>query len=110
MASDGEFVQLALGTPGHQQPPRDIDHLAGEASELTLAAGQGAPADWARQSNNLARNVAYQYPGFACGTLPQGIVVLDEAYQQEAAAIVRERLLVAGGRLANLLNEVFVTR
>ena len=108
-AWDGEFVQLALGTRGHQQPPRDIDHLADEARELTLEAGQGTPAEWARQSNNLARNVAYQYPGFACGAVPRDVVVLDAAYQQEAAAIVRERLLVAGGRLANLLNEVFVT-
>jgi hypothetical protein len=35
--------------------------------------------------------------------------VLDGDYQSEAEAIVRERLLLAGGRLANLLNEVLVT-
>jgi hypothetical protein len=41
--------------------------------------------------------------------VPDWIVVLDRDYQREARDIVRERLLVAGGRLANLLNEVLVT-
>jgi S1/P1 Nuclease len=107
-AWDTELVTLALGTRGRQQPPRDIDALAREARELTLDAGQGTPASWASQSNHLARNAAYQYPGFACGRVPAGIVVLDEDYQREAASIVRERLLLAGGRLANLLNETLV--
>jgi hypothetical protein len=37
--------------------------------------------------------------------VPQGIVVLDAAYQRDAEAIVRERVLLAGARLATLLNE-----
>ena len=109
-AWDSELVALALDTRSRQPPTRDIDALAREARSLTAEAGQGTPADWARQSNNLARNVAYQYPGFACGVVPEGIVVLDEDYQREAEVIVRERLLLAGGRLANLLNETLVTR
>jgi len=109
-AWDTELVTLALHTRGHQQPPADIDALAREAQSLSAEAGQGTPAEWASQSNNLARNVAYQYPGFACGVVPEGIVVLDQNYQDEAEAIVRERLLLAGGRLANLLNEILVTR
>jgi S1/P1 Nuclease len=109
-AWDSELVTLALGTRGRQQPPRDIDALARAAQELTAEAGQGTPRDWASQSNHLARNVAYQYPGFACGSIPVGRVVLDLDYQREAARIVRERLLLAGGRLANLLNETLVTR
>lgn len=109
-AWDGELVALALQTRGQQQPPADIDALAREAGALVKEAGQGTPADWASQSNNLARNVAYQYPGFACGRVPEGIVVLDREYQSEAQEIVRERLLLAGGRLANLLNDFTVTR
>lgn len=108
-AWDTEFVALALNTRSRQQPPRDIGALAREAESLTAEAGQGTPTDWARQSNNLARNVAYQYPGFACGSVPVGLVVLDRDYQREAEAIVRERLLLAGGRLANLLNETLIT-
>jgi len=108
-AWDGELVALALHARGRQQPPADIDALAREARSLVAEAGQGTPASWASQSNNLARNVAYRYPGFACGSVPQGIVVLDREYQREAEEIVRERLLLAGGRLANLLNDLLVT-
>jgi nuclease S1 len=108
-AWDSELVTLALGTHSRQAPPRGIDALAREARELTAEAGQGTPAAWASQSNHLARNVAYRYRGFACGSVPARIVVLDEDYQREAESIVRERLLLAGGRLANLLNETLVT-
>ena len=108
-AWDGELVRLALHTGNRQRPPPDIDALAPEARRLVLDAGQGTPAEWARQSNRLAASVAYRYPGFACGRVPDGIVVLDRDYQREAEDIVRERLLLAGGRLANLLNEVLVT-
>jgi S1/P1 Nuclease len=108
-AWDGELVSLALNTGNRQRPPPDIDALALEARRLALAAGQGTPAEWARQSNRLAANVAYRYPGFVCARVPDGIVVLDRDYQRGARDIVRERLLLAGGRLANLLNEVLVT-
>ena len=92
-----------------RQPPADIDALALEASSLVEEAGQGAPDSWALESNNLARNVAYHYRGFACDTLPADIVVLDQEYQRQAAAIVRERLLLAGARLAALLNRILVS-
>jgi len=91
------------------QPPADIDALALEASSLVEEAGQGAPDSWALESNNLARNVAYHYRGFACDTLPADIVVLDQEYQRQAAAIVRERVLLAGARLAALLNRILVS-
>lgn len=108
-AWDSELVRLALETRSRQQPPRDIDALAREARNLAAEAGQGAPSSWASESSHLARNVAYRYPGFACGSVPAGLVVLDRDYQGEAVSIVRERLLLAGGRLANLLNETLVT-
>ena len=108
-AWDNELVARALHARNRQQPPPDIDALAEEARRLVAQAGQGTPREWARQSNSLARNVAYHYPGFACGSVPGGIVVLDRAYQLEAEDIVRERLILAGGRLANLLNENLVS-
>ena len=103
-AWDSDLVQLGLGTRSRQQPPADIPALAGEARSLVADAGEGSPDGWAFESNNLARNVAYHYPGFACDELPAGIVVLDQGYQYEAEQIVRERLLLAAGRLAALLN------
>jgi hypothetical protein len=102
---DNDLVRLALHTRSRQQPPRDIDALAREAQRLVAEAGQGSPDGWARESNNLARNVAYHYAGFTCGAVPGNIVVLDAAYQEDAAAVVRERLLLAGARLAALLNQ-----
>ena len=103
-AWDNDLVQLAFHSRNRQQPPRDIDALAAEAASLAREVGQGTPDSWARESNNLARNVAYHYPGFACNSLPAGIVVLDAAYQSDAGLVVRERVLLAGARLANLLN------
>ena len=105
---DNDLVTGALHTRNRQQPPANIDALAAEARALGAEAGQGSPEGWAFESNNLARNVAYHYAGFACHTVPQGIVVLDAAYQGDAEEIVHERLLLAGARLAVLLNQTLV--
>jgi len=104
-AWDTDLVQLALHARNRQQPPREIDALAGEARNLEREVGQGTPDSWARESNNLARNVAYHYPGFACNTLPAGVVALDATYLEDAELVVRERLLLAGARLAKVVNE-----
>lgn len=104
-AWDNDLVKLALHARNRQQPPANIAALALEARNLAGDAGQGSPDSWAFESNNLARNVAYTYPGFACNIVPQGIVMLDAAYQQQAEAIVRERLLLAGARLAAVVNQ-----
>jgi hypothetical protein len=104
-AWDNDLVQRALHTRDRQQPPRNIDALAAEAAKLERQVGQGSPDSWARESNNLARNVAYRYPGFACDNRPAGVVALDAAYLDDAELVVRERLLLAGARLANLLSE-----
>ncbi|MBV9317295.1 MAG: S1/P1 nuclease [Gammaproteobacteria bacterium] len=103
---DNDLVQLALHARNRQRPPPDIDALAAEAANLGREVGQGTPESWARESNNLARNVAYRYPGFACNRVPPGIVVLDVAYLDDAELVVRERLLLAGARLATLLNSI----
>ena len=103
-AWDNDLVQLVLHARNRQQPPPDIDALAAEASSLAQQVGQGSPESWSRESNNLARNVAYHYAGFACNSRPAGVVVLDAAYLDDAELVVRERLLLAGARLAALLN------
>ena len=104
-AWDGDFVRLALRTGSRQQPPADIDALAADASVLLQEAGRGSPDSWVFESNNLARNVAYRYGGFVCGHPPGGIVVLDARYVEAATGLVRERLLLAGARLAAVLNQ-----
>ena len=104
-AWDNDLVKLALGARNGQQVPRDIDALAGQARALVAEAGQGSPDEWLSQANNLARNIAYRYPGFTCGAAPRDFVRLDAAYVEAARGVVRERLLLAGARLANLLNQ-----
>ena len=103
-AWDNALVSVALQTRGRQRPPADIAALADEGRRLLTDAGQGSPNSWALESHQLARTIAYAFTGFACGRVPADVVLLDAAYQQRAAAIVRERLLLAGARLAALLN------
>lgn len=68
----------------------------------------GSPDSWAPESNHLARNLAYRYPGFVCDRVPEGVVVLDADYQARAEEIVRERPLLTRARLAGLLNQTLV--
>ncbi|MGB6451616.1 MAG: S1/P1 nuclease [Steroidobacteraceae bacterium] len=106
---DNQLVRLALQTRNTRRPPDDIDALAAEAARLVRLRGQGTPDSWALESNRLARDVAYHYPQFACDAVPTGIVVLDAGYQRAAEIVVREQLLLAGGRLAGLLNRTFAS-
>jgi hypothetical protein len=107
-AWDNELVQLALQSRSRQRPPADIAALAGEARALGGRLGQGSPDSWALESNQLARQVAYAFPGFVCNGVPPGIVILDDTYQARSERVVRERLLLAGARLAVLLNQTLV--
>ncbi len=106
---DNQLVRLALQTRNTRRPPDDIDALAIEARRLVRARGQGTPDSWAEESHRLAREVAYHYSSFACRTAPVGAVVLDAAYQRAAESVVREQLLLAGARLAGLLNQTFAS-
>jgi hypothetical protein len=105
---DGDLVRLALNSRERQRPPGDVDALALTAERARLAAGQGSPDSWGVESNRLARTAAYHYPEFVCQRVPTAIVVLDASYRQQALAVVRARLLLAGARLAALLNGVLV--
>jgi hypothetical protein len=54
----------------------------------------GSPADWAKESHDLARVALVPNHG-----------VIDEAYSRRFIPVVEERLAIAGLRLAKLLNE-----
>jgi hypothetical protein len=102
---DNELVQLTLGTRGHQRPPPNLAELAQAAQGLLRSKGQATPEVWAEESNTLARTVAYHFPGFHCDARPAQIVVLDLEYQRAAEQVIHERLLLAGARLAGVLNQ-----
>jgi S1/P1 Nuclease len=79
----------------------------------------GTLEDWARESYDVAKTVAYSFPADvvagkhalssrrgdneSCGAVP--VYRLDEAYQERALAAVRQQLAKAGVRLAFLLRE-----
>jgi hypothetical protein len=102
---DNELVRLTLGTRGHQRPPPNLAELARAAQGLLHSKGQATPEVWAEESNTLARTVAYRFPGFQCDARPAQIVVLDAEYQRGAEHVIYERLLLAGARLAGVLNQ-----
>lgn len=68
---------------------------------------QGRPDDWLRESNALAKRVAYGLlPGFSCGAPYPGISRLPKEYVDRALPVVDEQLGKAGTRLAWVLNSV----
>ena len=80
-----------------------------EAAAATLprpTASQVPIADetaWVAEGFALARSRIYVAPiGVGAGPFP-----IDAAYQSAAAALARERISLAGARLANLLNDCF---
>lgn len=74
---------------------------------------QATPVDWARESNEIARTAIYQKLGIpnhtaapnACapGIMP---VAVTRAYLTSNVTIVEQRLMEAGIRLSNVLNEI----
>jgi hypothetical protein len=74
---------------------------------------QGTPADWTRESNALAKSAIYDTLSIAHhasigGDCVTGIkpVTMTSAYLQSNVAIVEQRLMEAGIRLSNLLNDI----
>jgi len=63
------------------------------------------PYAWAQESEALAKSVAYNFSGFACGQVTD--VTLDPAYDEQAVEVVRSQIAKAGKRLARILNEIF---
>ena len=104
-AWDNELASLALGTRGHQRPPKNMDALAREAGVLLKSAGLGTPDSWAAESHGLATSLSYHYAEFSCDAVPTKIIVLSRAYQAQAKPALRNQLLLAGARLAKVLND-----
>jgi hypothetical protein len=104
---DNELLGSAFAIVPHGDAPQVIVRkMVNMAREMPAASLSTNPGDWARESNQYARTVAYKFDGFACETVPDAIVVLPLAYQRRAEAVIRERIVLAGARLAALLNEI----
>jgi hypothetical protein len=57
----------------------------------------------------FGNKVAYHFAGFVCDGVPEGVVVLNADCQAQAQEFVHERLLLAGARLARLVDHTLVT-
>lgn len=67
----------------------------------------GSIADWAAESWVAARGVAYRARPVpvVCGEVPSYVERVGPAYERAAEPVVRMRLVLAGGRLASMLND-----
>jgi hypothetical protein len=104
---DNDLVNLSFGravTNRTGLPPAALDKLAQAAQQVPATAQGGAALDWAKESNALARSVAYNFDGFACFEPVSDIVVLDQTYIQTAKTLIPKQIASAGARLARLLN------
>ena len=101
------------GTTLHGAWDTDLAKLALQAGPIALtpwpdasaALTADAPTQWMLETRALARQHVFDpLPGFSCsGELP-GSMVLDLAYQQQSAPVIRAQISKAGLRLAQLLN------
>ncbi|MBK1682537.1 S1/P1 nuclease [Rhodoferax fermentans] len=97
-AWDNTLAKLAL-----QSGPLVLTPLP----DFSAAPAADAPTQWMRETRLLSRQFVFDpLAGFSCGVDLQGPVVLDLAYQQQAAPVIRKQIAKAGLRLAQLLNAV----
>ena len=65
-----------------------------------------APTHWMQETRLIARQHVFDpLPGFSCDSKLVGPILLDKDYQEQAIPVIREQLVKAGLRLAQLLNE-----
>ena len=75
---------------------------------------QATPVDWARESSEIAKTAIYQklgiptFTGATSSDCAAGIkpVLITSTYLEGNVAIVEQRLMEAGVRLSNVLNEI----
>ncbi|HEV2859686.1 MAG TPA: S1/P1 nuclease [Pyrinomonadaceae bacterium] len=107
------FWDAGAGSFGWEGPKRPLDEAARArlrtlADEIMRAHPADAdqawkdvePLHWIEESNTLARNVVYK--NIAENAAPSA------AYTEEAQKLVRRRIALAGYRLAEVLNRLFV--
>ena len=109
-AWDVRLVAAALHA-GHDQAPSEaaMRALIARARALPAALREAPVQQWLAESNRLARQVALNYPGFACGSTPAGTALLPLAYQRGAERVITAQLALAGARLATLLNRALAS-
>ena len=103
-AWDSDFVKRAVRG---ESEARFAAELVAQHRSAIGSIQAGELRDWMDESTAIARDYVYgRLPGFACGAALPPVVQLPPEYADGAAGIVRERLALAGIRLAGVLNSV----
>jgi hypothetical protein len=104
-AWDVRLVSSALRAGGGAQPSgAALKSLIARARRLAPARREAPVGQWVAESNRLARQVALDYPQFACDRVPTDPVPLSLDYQKRAQRVITAQLALAGARLAAVLN------
>ena len=107
-AWDVRFVAAALHAGTAQRPPQSaLRSLIARARRLSKQEREAPVSQWLAESNRLARQVAFDYPQFACQRSPgqsSAPVRLSTDYQRLAQRVITVQLALAGARLATVLN------
>jgi hypothetical protein len=110
-AWDVRLVASALHAGGSQQPSEAmLRSLIARARRLSATQRDAPVSQWLAESNRLARQVAFDYPGFACDEVPGKPVMLSVDYQRRAQRVITSQLALAGARLAATLNRALAAR
>jgi len=97
--------------PGEGQPAPALPLAATFAKALAPAAQKDvsdtSPADWATESLALAKKDAYRMPPIGAGPKPEtgSSYAITQDYYNTAMQDAKDRIALAGARLAKLLNE-----
>lgn len=105
-AWDTAFVDIALKLNQRVSVPGPLlNHLADAARQLDPQSVAKPVVDWVRESHHLARTEAYNFDDFGCREPVDDEVTLSTDYKKQAAKTTKARIILAGARLARLLNE-----
>jgi hypothetical protein len=107
---DSQLVNLALHPEDGNVPDAALARLLQQGRAASAGNVAAPPAQWAAESNRIARNFALDIDGVDCaeraaldaGEGPR--VTLSRAYVTQGREIVEERLALAGARLAHVVN------
>jgi hypothetical protein len=107
-AWDVRLVASALHAGTAQRPPESaLRSLIARARKVSKEEREAPVSQWLAESNRLARQVALDYPQFACQRPPgpsSAPVRLSVEYQRLAQRVITSQLALAGARLATILN------
>ncbi len=109
IAWDVWLVASALHTRPNERPTEAaLRPLIARARALPAGVREAPPDRWRSESNELARHVALDVPGFSCapvsGAAAMAAVLLTTSYQRRARRVITSQLALAGARLAAVVN------